>query len=134
MKYSEKNEFIKEMWRDPTFKLWRGSWGLTFKLWRVSLGPTFKLWGRAQVPGPRIPSSWVPGYWSHFYTIRCVLFFNKAKPVIKPTSMWSTWENFRYFKPLCIRGSLMAQFTNFDIENNLQFIFTSSKCNLSTND
>ena len=24
MKYSEKNEFIKERWGGPTFKLWRG--------------------------------------------------------------------------------------------------------------
>ena len=48
MKYSEKNEFIKERWGGPTFKLWTGSWGSTFKLWRVSWvlgsqgpGPTF---------------------------------------------------------------------------------------------
>ena len=32
MKYSEKNEFIKERLQGPTFKLCRGSWGPTFKL------------------------------------------------------------------------------------------------------
>ena len=63
----------------------------------------------------------------------CVLFFNKTKPIIKPTSMWATWENFRYLKLLCTKGSLMTQVTNLDIENNLQYKFTSNKCYLSTN-
>ena len=30
MKYFEKNEFIKERWGGPPFKLRRGSWGPTF--------------------------------------------------------------------------------------------------------
>ena len=39
----KRNEFIKERWGGPTFKLWTGSWGPTFKFWRGSWGPTFKL-------------------------------------------------------------------------------------------
>ena len=31
----------------------------------------------------------------------CVLFFNKTIHNIKPTGMWPTWENFRFFKPFC---------------------------------
>ena len=46
MKYSEKNEFIKERWGDPTFKLRRGSRVplLDFKMGPGSRdpGPTFK--------------------------------------------------------------------------------------------
>ena len=57
----------------------------------------------------------------------CVLFLNKTKHIMKSTSMWITRENFQFFKPLCIRESLMTQFTNLDIEKNLQYIFTSNK-------
>ena len=57
----------------------------------------------------------------------CVLFLNKTKHIMKSTSMRITRENFRFFKPLCTRGSLMTQFTNLDIEKNLQYIFTSNK-------
>ena len=57
----------------------------------------------------------------------CVLFLNKTKHIFKSTSMQVTTENFRFFKPLCTRGSLMTQFTNFDIEKNLQCIFKSNK-------
>ena len=46
----------------------------------------------------------------------CVLFLNKTKHIMKCTS-----------KPLCVRGSLMTQFTNLDIEKNLQHITTSNK-------
>ena len=35
---------------------------------------------------------------------------------------------------LCTRGSLMTQFTNLDIEKNLQYILTSNKMKLSKND
>ena len=41
--------------------------------------------------------------------------------------MWTTWENFRFFKPLCTKESLMTQFTNLDTEKNLQYLFTSNK-------
>ena len=54
MKYSEKNEFIKERSGGPTFKLWRVSRGPTFKFWRGSWGPTFKLWGGSRVPSPEV--------------------------------------------------------------------------------
>ena len=43
----------------------------------------------------------------------CVLFLNKTI--------------FRFFKPVCTRGSLMTQFTNLDMEKNLQYIFTSNE-------
>ena len=56
-----------------------------------------------------------------------VLFLNKTKHIIKPTSTWFTWNNFRFFKTLCTRGSLMTKFTNFDMEKNLKYIFTSNK-------
>ena len=56
-----------------------------------------------------------------------VLFLNKTKHIIKPTNTWSTWNNFRFFKTLCTRGSLMTKFTNFDMEKNLKYIFTSNK-------
>ena len=36
-------------------------------------------------------------------------------------------RNFWFFKPLCTRGSLITQFTNFDVETTLQYIFTSNK-------
>ena len=42
MKYSEKNEFIKERWGGPTFKLCRGVPGLTLKLWGGSQGPEIR--------------------------------------------------------------------------------------------
>ena len=42
------------------------------------------------------------------------------------TSMWIMRENFQFLKPSCTRWSLMTQFTNFDIEKNLQYIFTSN--------
>ena len=64
MKYSEKKEFIKERWGVSTFKFRRGSWGPTFKFWRGSWGPIFKLWG-----GSRVRKTWVPGSWSHCYTM-----------------------------------------------------------------
>ena len=49
----------------------------------------------------------------------CVLFVNKTKHIMKSTSMKITMENFRFFKHLCTKGSLMTQFTNLDIEKNL---------------
>ena len=57
----------------------------------------------------------------------CVLFLNKTKPIMKSTSMRIMRENFRFFKPFCTRGSLMTQFTNLDVEKDLQYIFTSNK-------
>ena len=57
----------------------------------------------------------------------CVLFLNKTKNIMmKSTSMWITREYFRFFKPLSTRGSLMTQFTNLDLEKNLQYIFISN--------
>ena len=56
-----------------------------------------------------------------------VLFFNKTKYIMKFTSMQITRETFQFFKPLCIRGSLMTTFTNLNIEITLQYIFTSNK-------
>ena len=108
MKYSEKNEFIKERWGGPTFKLPGGPWGPTFKFWTGCWGPTFKLWEGSRVPRFRVP------------------LLHHAR-IMKSTSMWITMENFRFLKPLCTRGSLMTQFTNLDIERNLQYIFTSNK-------
>ena len=71
-------------------------------------GPTFKLWEGSRVPRFRVP------------------LLHHAR-IMKSTSMWITMENFRFLKPLCTRGSLMTQFTNLDIERNLQYIFTSNK-------
>ena len=51
MKYSEKNEFIKERWEGPTTKLWRGSWGPTFKLYGGRGSHFYTLRG---VPGPEV--------------------------------------------------------------------------------
>ena len=57
----------------------------------------------------------------------CVLFFKKINHINNPTSMSTTLESIWFFKSLCIKGSLMTQFTNFDIEKNLQYVFTSNK-------
>ena len=57
----------------------------------------------------------------------CVLFLNKTKHIMKPTSMQITRENFQFFELLCTRGPLMTQFTNLDIEKNLQYILTSNE-------
>ena len=56
-----------------------------------------------------------------------VLFLNKTKRMIKSTSMSITITIFWFFKPLCTRRSLMTQFTNLDIERNLQYIFIWNK-------
>ena len=53
MKYSTKNEFIKERWGTPTFKLRKWSWAPTFPLLGRGASPTFKLWGRSRGPGSR---------------------------------------------------------------------------------
>ena len=64
----------------------------------------------------------------------CVPFLNKTKHIMKSTSMWITRENFRFFKPLCTRGSLMTWFINLNKEKNLQYTFISNKLKSSTND
>lgn len=46
----------------------------------------------------------------------CVIFLNKAKHMIKSTSMQTMWGNLKFFKAVCSRGSLMTQFTKLDIE------------------
>ena len=56
-----------------------------------------------------------------------VLFINKAKHIMKSKRLRFTRENFQFFKPLCTRGSLMTQYTNLDVEKNLQYIVISNK-------
>ena len=45
---------------------------------------------------------------------------------MKSTSMSTAKENFRFLKPLRTRGSLMTQFTNLDMEKDLQYIVRSN--------
>ena len=55
----------------------------------------------------------------HLCKYKCfwkILFFNRTKPIIKPTSKWNTWKKFCFFKSLFPRGSLMTQFTNLGLE------------------
>ena len=59
------------------------------------------------------------GTFSKHRIAMCSIFI-KTKHKIKPTSKWTTWENFWFFKPLCTRRPLMTQFANLDIEKNLQ--------------
>ena len=64
MKYSEKNEFIKERWGVPllnfkggpgvTLLNFEGVPGVPLFNFKGVPGPTFKLWEGSRVPGPRV--------------------------------------------------------------------------------
>ena len=83
-------------------QLIRGSWGPTFKFWRGSWGLTFKLWGES-----RVLRSWVPGSWSHFYTmlgLRCFLAFSYGTSCL---ARWAYWDwNFYDFRNRHMKFSL----------------------------
>ena len=116
MKYSEKNEFIKERWVGVPILNFEGGPGFPLFNVRGVSGPTFKLWGGSwvsgpRVPGPRIARSRVPGLGPTFAP--CPL--SKLRGVPCPT--FKVWGESRVLSPEVVGPGVQVQFLHHALKS-----------------